>query len=47
MHRAALDETSLATFLEALSQAGLRDLKSQRIDSPIGLLAWMVSGRKP
>lgn len=47
MRTAALDEAGAAEFVAAVSRAGLRDVRAERLDSAIGPVAWILSGRKP
>ncbi|MEN9416677.1 MAG: hypothetical protein RI988_297 [Pseudomonadota bacterium] len=47
MRDSAQDETDLAGLVEALTATGLRDLKASPLDSAVGRVAWVVSGRKP
>lgn len=47
MRQAALDEVAVTAFHRALSEAGLRDVTGQLLDSPAGPVGWIVSARKP
>jgi hypothetical protein len=47
MRDSAQDETGLASLVEALTATGLRDLNASSLDSALGRVAWVVSGRKP
>ncbi len=47
MRSAALDEAGLTGFAAGLTRAGLRQVLVSRLDSPLGQVAWVLSGRKP
>lgn len=47
MRDSAHDEAELSSLVEMLTAAGLRDLAALPLDSPLGRVAWVLSGRKP
>jgi hypothetical protein len=47
MRDAALDEAELTGLAQRLTATGLRDLSATALDSSIGRVAWVLSGRKP